>query len=585
VTNFYDLLNIGLYLCFIVGIGIYFSRRSKNTSDYFRAGGSLPWWITGASSWMAAFTAWTFTGAAGKFYQTGTYALVLYYANVLPLIALLLFSCYRFRRLRVVTAYEAIRLRFGPSAQQFYTWIRLPVSLVFGALALNAVGVFIAAIFGLDMPLTLTLLGSVVTVVALLGGSYAVSASDFVQMLLIVTVTLVVAGLALHLPEIGGIAGLIRHAPPAHFDWTAIARPQFIALWWLALTLNQIFGNNSLADDRTPKYLMAKSDRDARLTLVIPIVGTIVTPLLWIIPPMIAAVRHPDIAALFPQLQHPEEAAFLLTAHDVLPQGMLGLLVCGIFAATLTHTDAALNQGAGLIVRNFYLPILNPTCPEKKLLALSKGATAVFGVVITGGAVLVSHFRSVGLFDLLNQVGVSLLLPLAIPACLGMFYRRTPAWSAWTTVLIGLIVGWLVGYLRPQMFAFLPGFQGPFRAEELTEFRLFATAVFGTAASVGWFFFTSLFYRNSSEGYRASVEEFFLRLRTPVDNVPVTAENRQFPRAVGQLCFIYGGFVTAFAAIPNHFRGRLCFLFCGGVIILIGAGLVLRGRERNQAIE
>ena len=244
-----------------------------------------------------------------------------------------------------MTAFEAIRLRFGPGVQQFYTWVRLPISLVFGAIALNSVGVFIAAIFNLDMRVTLLLLGTVVTVVALLGGSFAVAASDFVQMLLIVTVTIVVAVLGLHQPDIGGLAGLICQAPAAHFAWSAIARPEFIALWWLALTLNQFFGNNSLADERAGKYLMSRSDRQARLTLIIPIVGTIVTPLLWIIPPMIAAVVHPNIAALFPQLSHPEEAAFLLTAHDLLPQGMLGLLVCGIFAATLTHTDTALNQG------------------------------------------------------------------------------------------------------------------------------------------------------------------------------------------------------------------------------------------------
>lgn len=36
---------------------------------------------------------------------------------------------------------------------------------------------------------------------------------------------------------------------------------------------------------------------------------------------------------------------------------LLGLLICGIFAATLTTMDAGLNQGAGIFVRNFYLPI------------------------------------------------------------------------------------------------------------------------------------------------------------------------------------------------------------------------------------
>src|SRR5258708_35991927 len=102
-------------------------------------------------------------------------------------------------------------------------------------------------------------------------------------------------------------------------------------------------------------------------------------------------------------MRHPEEAAFLLTAHDVLPQGMLGLLVCGIFAATLTHSDAILNQGAGMLIRNFYLPVINPHCPEKKLLWLSKLATAGVRVAVISLARLVRTYRSLGLFDLLNQ--------------------------------------------------------------------------------------------------------------------------------------------------------------------------------------
>jgi Na+/proline symporter len=87
---------------------------------------------------MAGFTAWTFTGAAAKVYATGVYVLGLYYSNILPLLVLIAVTCYRFRRMRVVTPFEALRLRFGPGAQEFYAWVRLPVLLVYGAFGLNA---------------------------------------------------------------------------------------------------------------------------------------------------------------------------------------------------------------------------------------------------------------------------------------------------------------------------------------------------------------------------------------------------------------------------------------------------------------
>lgn len=600
----YDYLNIAFYFAFMVGIGIYFARRNRDTSSYFRGGGALPWWITGAGAWMAGFSAWTFTGGAAKMYETGPYAVVLFYQNVVSTFVLLLFTCYRFRRMRVVTPFEALRLRYGPGTQQFYTWVRLPVSLIFSSLGLNFVGVFMAAVFRTDLTVTLIVLGATVTFVSMLGGALGVAASDFVQMLLVVTVTIVITVLALMQPAVGGVAGLLERAPDAHFAWDEFARPGYISLWFLALTVNTIINKSSLNDESAAKYMMARSDRHARLTLIIPIVGTLLGPLIWLVPPMAAAITHPNLAVEFPALKFPSEAAFLATAADVLPRGMLGLLICGIFAATLTTLDGILNQGAGIVVRNFYLPVVNPHCPEHKLVWLSKLVTAGFGVVVVLLAVLVSRYRSLGFFDLLNQVGVSLLLPLAVPAFLGIFYKRTPGWSAWSTVLIGLIVSLAVGMpgtvrdalasstglrleplLRPEMFAWVPGLGGPFKLEERTEFTVVATVASILVVGVSWFFFTSLFYDRAPAAYRATVDEFFARLKSPLPDDPAAAvmENHGFVGAVGRLCLIYGGFIMLLVVIPNTPGGRFCYFACGGVILLTGT-LLVRSHRRHQRI-
>ena len=58
-----DLALISLYLIFIVAIGFMFSGKSENPSEYFRGGGKMLWWMTGASAFMVQFSAWTFTGA------------------------------------------------------------------------------------------------------------------------------------------------------------------------------------------------------------------------------------------------------------------------------------------------------------------------------------------------------------------------------------------------------------------------------------------------------------------------------------------------------------------------------------------
>src|SRR5208282_886692 len=122
----YDYLIIGVYLVFMLAIGLVFRRMSTNTSDYFRAGGAMPWWITGASSWVAGFSAWTFTGAAGMIYETGTVVLCLYYSGVVGMVIIFSWTCLRFRRMRVVSWMEAVRLRYGKGSEQFYLWVKVP---------------------------------------------------------------------------------------------------------------------------------------------------------------------------------------------------------------------------------------------------------------------------------------------------------------------------------------------------------------------------------------------------------------------------------------------------------------------------
>jgi Na+/proline symporter len=333
---------------------------------------------------------------------------------------------------------------------------------------------------------------------------------------------------------------------------------------------------------------MARSDAHARKMLIFPLFGTLLGPLMWMLPPLVAAaVYSPEqIQHIFPHLgRHPEEGAFLLTAHDVLPQGMLGLLIAGIFGATLSNLDASMNQGVGILVRNFYLPVINPQCPEKKLLIISKGCTGTFGVVIIGIGLVISQLRTLPLFDLLNQLGVSLWLPLAIPMCLGLFYQRTPPWSSWTTVLIGLVMSFAIKFCTgPELFSWIPFLHGPFKPEEVTEYYLFATVAGVSVACISWFFFTSLFYESSPAEYKARVEEFFNRLKTPIEAMTAeqVQENHKVVGAIGLLCMIFGSFVLLMFLVPNDATKRLAFLFCGGIVFGVG-WLLRRVARRNRA--
>ena len=581
ITN-YDYVIIGFYLLFMLAIGLAFRRMSKDTSDYFRAGGAMPWWLTGASAWIFSFSAWTFTGAAGKVYESGPLVLVVFYSTIVALSVVLAFTCLRFRRMRVITWMEAVRLRYGAFTEQFYTWIKLPLLLFFAGVSLNAIGVFMSAVFKMDMTTILIVLGIVVTLVAFAGGSWAVLASDFVQAFLIITITISTAIMVLARPEIGGVSGLVEKVPSAHFHWGELARPEIILLWIFGNLWLKFSDENNM--ERSTMYLMTRSDKDARRMVLIPLIGTLIGPLIWFIPSMAATIMHPNLAAEFPALKQPHEAAFVAVAMDVMPQGLLGLLLSAMLGATVTSMDAGLNKNVGICIRSLYKPVFKPHASEKHLLIAGKLCTLVFGVVIIGFALLVNKFRNIGLFDLANQLAANLLMPLALPLIYGLFYKRTPGWSAWSTALVAAAASWLLGhYVTPEVFQQWVGWTKPLSADEATYLKLAVTTLGGTViVGSAWYFFTSLFYKASPQEYHARVDAFFQNLRTPVDKHGVGGVQTAVYKLLGALCMVYGGFILLLILIPNRFSGRLAFLFCGGVIFGVGAILFAASKRKAR---
>ena len=74
-----------LYLYTLVSYSyrVAFRNFSKDTSDYFKGGGKMLWWMVGATAFMTQFSAWTFTGAAGQAFRNGLSPVVLFLGNAL----------------------------------------------------------------------------------------------------------------------------------------------------------------------------------------------------------------------------------------------------------------------------------------------------------------------------------------------------------------------------------------------------------------------------------------------------------------------------------------------------------------------
>jgi SSS family transporter len=579
----YDYAVLVFYFGFMVAISWVFRRFVTNVSDYFRGGGKVVWWMVGGSAFMVQFSAWTFTGAASQAYREGWPIIVIYLGNALGFLLNALHFAPKFRQLRVVTGVEAIRQRFGRASEQVFVWLGLPLGLMQAGIWLNSLAVFFSAVFGADLMTTIAITGIVVLVMALIGGSWAVLASDFIQVLILMPVCIALT--VLSLVKVGGIGAFVEKLPAAHLDPGAVFSKEFLGFWCLAMLLKQFNTTNNLMDAN--RYLAVKDSRHARWAGFLGSGLFVLSLVIWFVPPMAARILYPDLHALFPNLKNPEEASFIAIAHAVLPVGMMGIIVSGIFAATMSSMDSGLNKNAGIFIKNFYQPFFRPQGDDRHMLRASKLTTIVLGLIVIGVALKMSELKDMNLFKLTQRTSILIGVPIVVPLMLGLLIKRTPPWSAWSTVLVGFMSSIFISdYLTPEWAAPLFGYQGALDAASREYWRQGIEMVGNFVIGGSWFALTTLFWKSSSPAHRQEVETFITRLDTPVDFAreegAANANDARQASVVGWLCAAYGGFVMLLALIPNPLIGRLAFVGCGGSVLLV-AGLLLRSARRIRA--
>ena len=279
----FDYFVVGFYLLFLLSIGWFFRRAGKDSSEYFRGGGKMAWWLVGASGFMGSFSAWTFTGAAGVAYEYGLVVLVIFWCNALGFFVNWTYFARWVSNTRAVTALEAVRQRLGPVNEQVFTWLQVPFQILQAGIWLYGLAIFCTPVFGLDLRVTILVCGVVVVFVAAAGGSWAVVAGDFIQALILVPITLVTAFMAVR--SIGGVHALVDGLPAAH--WSLSRAAVGFGPWWIvAVTMEKITNINGLQS--ASRYLCASNGREARKAALLSsglfLVGTIV----WFIPPLAA---------------------------------------------------------------------------------------------------------------------------------------------------------------------------------------------------------------------------------------------------------------------------------------------------------
>jgi SSS family solute:Na+ symporter len=456
------------YLALLIVVGIVFRHFSRDTSDYFRAGGKATWWLIGGSVFMQAFSAWIFTGAAGAAFQVGWSLPLMHVSNVLAFLTIALFSGPWFRQLRCVTAADLVRLRYGAGMEQFFAYLGLFTSPIYGGVQIYGLAIFTSVLLGVNIYYTIVVLGLVVLFYAGISGAWAVMAADCIKALVLIPVTVLLAVLCLW--KIGGIGGLLAaidnagltaaYAPVKTPEVLATIRgvdpTRFTFAFLVAWYVNNLLLANSFTNGG--RYLGVKDGRSARRAALLAAGLFTLGLTIWFIPPMTARLLIADQVMAMP-LSNPAEGAYAGIAVHFLPPGLVGLVLVGMCAATMSALDVSLNALAGNITQNIYPAACRrlgvAPWEGRARLVLAKMATVFCATSVVCCALLMAHYGRKGVFNILIDVMATIAAPVSVPLVLGLFLRRVPLAAPFISIGAGFCVSFSI-FLIPLVLGTTP---------------------------------------------------------------------------------------------------------------------------------
>jgi len=423
----------------IVLAGMSFGKGKSDMKSFFAAGGAVPWPINGLSLFMSFFSAGTFVVWGAIAYEHGWVAVTIQWAMCIAGLMIAIFIAPKWRKTKVLTAAEFINKRLGITVHKFYTWLFLLLSLAYTGAFLYPVAVIVNIATGFQIQGVIITLGVLIILYTAVGGLWAVIVTDVLQFVILTAAILIVVPLALQ--NAGGFTGFVNNAPDGFFN---LISGEYTLGFIIAFSFyNMVFIGGNWA--YVQRYTSVKDSRSARKVGFLFSALYVISPVIWMLPPMLYRTIDPGLTGL------ENEGAYLLMVKDVLPIGMLGLMLGGMIFATASSVNTTLNMAAAVVTNDIFKP-LRPLASNKIMVLVGRLSTVLFGVGTVIVALLVPGAG--GIVEIVLSVAALTGAPLYAPPIWALFSKVHTGRSIASVTLISLSVNLFFKFITPFLFGF-----------------------------------------------------------------------------------------------------------------------------------
>ncbi len=456
-----DYVVVVLYLVAVLAAGIWFARVTRSGSDFFVGGNRIPWWAAGVSLYMTTFSAWMFTGAASFVYNTGWFGFLYFAAKPISFIVGFLLAAVRWRRARITSPVEYVEERYNHTTRLLLSVVLVVSMMYWPGHHLASVARIAAPALFPDVPFAIDGLilffGVFVLLYSVAGGIWAVSMTDVLQFVVLLSVCVVLLIAIFASGEVGGVTEALAAVPKIEPTHSFRPGTVYTPLYIVGFLVSGIFG--SVVGDKAQRFFMVQDERAAKKTGWLAFALFLTSPLLFGIPPLIGKVIWPEVAQLAAVAGEtkPDEAIFIAVVTRFLPAGLIGLFIAAMVAASMSALDSVWNTVSAIVSVDLYKGHLRPDASDRELLIVGRVVVAVLAVSAVTMALLIVH-SSLGIFTISNIVLGLVGIPVTVPLFLGIVTRVPSTWSAIPAILSGIIVAAVTRFaldwtLGPQYLA------------------------------------------------------------------------------------------------------------------------------------
>jgi SSS family solute:Na+ symporter len=428
-VNAVDYLIVFGFIGLTFYVGSVFYKWVGSADDFYVAGRKLTPFILAAVLTATNVNLYSFVGQAGIVYREGIGILWQTWTGNMALVFSGLFVLPIFRRLRIKTIPEFLELRYTKSVRTFVALIWI-VRLTFwlGVISYTAA---IAAIplTGWDSFTGWILIFSLVAIAyTTLGGMWSVAFTDVMQFVFMLLGALIVLPLAM--AKVGWWPALVQQLPEqattlvaqsGSYNWKFILAIFLLGIEWACVDQGLL-----------QRAFAAENTKTVARGLVLA--GIVTTPfaLLWNLPGLAARVLYPGLANA--------DSAIPTLLANLLPNIVLGVVVCGLISSHLSTISANLNGVATIVASDLYESVVNRRATDREILRVARWVTALTGVVMIAFAHLVPKLG--GAVEAYLTIVAIMDMPLFIIAVVyGLLWRRANAVGALTGYMAGAASG------------------------------------------------------------------------------------------------------------------------------------------------